>query len=366
VGALTDLVSALEHLRAEWNGLALRDLEFAQSDAARLVMIVLLGAAFLLLLGRFLLPRSRGRGCMALPALLRTMHGSRWGFVRHGAVLVALAGLVCFLVALGDPRTAVTGRDASHQGRRISLMIDASSSMLSALPSNALAPGAPSDAAFFTSVGAARYFVELRMNRGHHDLMSLIEFGDNSYVITPFTSDYQNILLSIALIGDWSEFMAFPDQGTTIARAIDQSVGLFQTFDFLDATGNLMVIFTDGSDAEVLEDGRSVFDVLREAERAVIPVYFIRTGGAAGRRRIPDSVWRAAVTRTGGRFYSAADEKAIVDAMHAIDAASPGRIDVRQYSTRVPRFTPFALAAVGLWILALAMRLTTPWFEKFP
>ena len=53
--------------------------------------------------------------------------------------------------------------------------------------------------------------------------MALIEFGDDAYVITPFTTDYENILLSTALIGDWNEFMAFPDQGTVIARAVEQS-----------------------------------------------------------------------------------------------------------------------------------------------
>ena len=38
--------------------------------------------------------------------------------------------------------------------------------------------------------------------------------------ITPFTTDYENILLSTSLIGDWQEFMSFPDQGTVIARAL--------------------------------------------------------------------------------------------------------------------------------------------------
>ena len=51
---------------------------------------------------------------------------------------------------------------------------------------------------------------------------ALIEFGDEAYVVTPFTTDYENILLSLSLIGDWTEFMKFPDQGTTIATAIEQ------------------------------------------------------------------------------------------------------------------------------------------------
>ena len=151
--------------------------------------------------------------------------------------------------------------------------------MLSALPSSTLAKGAPNNAAFFTTVGAARYFIERRMAGKYRDLMALVEFGDDAYVITPFTTDYENILLSTTLIGDWNEFMAFPDQGTVVARAVEQAVGLFQAFDYLDAAGNLMVIFTDGADADVLENGKTVDDVLADAQRTKIPVYLIKIGG---------------------------------------------------------------------------------------
>ena len=82
----------------------------------------------------------------------------------------------------------------------------------------------------------------------YRDLVALVEFGNEAYVVTPFTNDYDNILLSISLIGDPVEYSLFPDQGTIIAQAIDQSVGLFKAFNFLDASGNLMVIFTDGED----------------------------------------------------------------------------------------------------------------------
>jgi hypothetical protein len=110
--------------------------------------------------------------------------------------------------------------------------------------------------------------------------------------------------------------MNFPEQGTIIARAIDQGVGLFKAFDFVDASGN--------------------------------------------------AVWQAAVARTGGRFYAGTDEATIIRAMNEIDRAATGRIEIRQYSTQIPRFPPFAFAAVALWTLALALRLLTPWFTTFP
>ena len=135
------------------------------------------------------------------------------------------------------------------------------------------------------------------MKGKYRDLMSLIEFGDDAYVITPFTTDYENILLSTALIGDWNEFMAFPDQGTVVARAVEQSVGLFKAFDYLDASGNLMVIFTDGADADVLENGKTVDDVLSEAQKAKIPVYLIKIGGNMPEQALAwrDDLWQAAV-----------------------------------------------------------------------
>lgn len=367
MGAVRDLVGVLRQAAMDLAGVRLEALAFAEADTARLFAIALAGATAAALLLRVIVVRRPARGRIPLPALLRRIGASRAAVARHGATAVALAGVPFFVLALGDPRTAFTRQDTTYPGRRIAILLDASSSMLQSLPASRLAKGAPNDAAFFTTVGAARYFVDLRMRGDYHDLVSLIEFGDEAYVVTPFTSDYENILLSISLVGDWTEFMNFPEQGTVIARAIDQGVGLFQAFDFLDASGNVMLIFSDGMDAEVLQDGRSTFDVLREARRAEIPVYFIRAGRpGATQGGVPDAVWEAAVRRTGGRFYQAADEATLVRAMEDIDRQSAGRIEIRQYSTQIPRFAPFAFAAAGFWTFALALRLATPWFTKFP
>ena len=367
MGALTELRDQLAGLIVEARGLDIGTLFFAAEDVSRLAAVLLLGLAACVLLLRLLTRRSSGRGRLALPSLIEWVRPNRITLMRHGALLCALAGLPFFALALADPKTALAQEQASYPGRRISLMIDASSSMLSSLPSTRLAKGAPNDAAFFTTVGAARYFVELRMKSKYRDMMALVEFGDQAYVITPFTTDYENILFSMTLIGDWTEFMTFPDQGTVIANAVEQSVGLFRAFDVLEAAGNAMVIFTDGIDAEVTEEGRSAFDVLRDATRANIPVYFVRVGQPGrGQQPIPDDVWAAAVARTGGKFFNAADESAIVAAVNEIDRSAPGRVEMKRYTTEQPRFTAFAMIAVALWSLALVMRLTLPWFQTFP
>ena len=352
---------------AEWGDLYLDRLIYSQQSAATQLLIALVGLAAVFAVVRSLGGRSLANRRMALPAIVTSPGWSRASLSRHGALIVALAGLPFFVMAFADPRTTLTRSETTFPGRRIALLIDASSSMLSALPSNTLAKGAPNNAAFFTTVGAARYFIERRMAGKYRDLMGLIEFGDDAYVITPFTTDYENILLSTTLIGDWNEFMAFPDQGTVVARAVEQAVGLFNAFDYLDAAGNLMVIFTDGADADVLENGKTVDDVLSEAQRARIPVYLIKIGGnLLQKRTVADELWIGAVKRTGGEFFSGGDEDTIIRAIQAIDRRSAGTIEMKQYSTERPRYAVFALTAAALWCAALLLRFTIPTFQTFP
>ena len=205
------------------------------------------------------------------------------------------------------------------------------------------------------------------MSGRYRDLIGLIEFGSEAYVITPFTTDYNNVLLSLSLIGDVSEVARFPDAGTTIASVLQRGIDLFSAFDFLDASGNLMVLFTDGQDRDLLVGGTPVADILSKAREHHIPVYMIRTNyNRSLRVSVPDEVWKPAIEDTGGRFYPASDEATILRAVREIDQLSGGTVVVKQYSSEQPRFAGFALVAAALWTLAAALKLTLPYFQTFP
>lgn len=367
---LADLNALLQRSLADWQSVRVAELVFGHRDTSRLMVVVLLSVSAALLVGRSVRRFRPGRNRVVLPAILPVIRTSRVSFVRHGTLLLFLAGLPFFLIALADPYTSITHQEVSYPGRRIAILIDASSSMMEGFKTN-LAKDAPSDARFFTAVAAAKSFVQLRIKRKYHDLMALIEFGDQSYVITPFTTDYDNILLSISLISDLTEFNKFPDQGTTIGMAIDQGVNLFKAFDFLTAAGNLLVVFSDGDDVKT--DGprlgnQTAEQILSSATKAKIPVHFIRT--ALNRKlgqAVGDPIWRPVVEKTGGKYYAAFDEATIVKAIEDIDrATAAGKVVIKQYSTQQPRFSVFALAAVGVWSVALALKLTFPYFNKFP
>jgi hypothetical protein len=369
---LTVRLTIDEWLRLRWN-----DLQFGEVRNALLLFMALIGVAVVALLFRHARTRrrpgdtvagaaaSQARGALVLPAVIPSMRRAAFAPVRHLPLLVFLAGVPFFAIALADPHTGFAQEDVSYPGRRIALLVDASTSMVMSFNSAKLKT--QGEATFFTAVAGAEQFMRRRMAGPYHDLIALIQFGNEAYVVTPFTTDYENVLLSVRLVSDPKEWGRFSDWGTTIIEGIDQGLQLFKAFDFVNASGNLMIVFTDGRDSELNRMGRPLESLVAEARRYRIPVYMIRTAfnQPFGRVR-EDTTWQPIIERTGGRFYAAPDEESIFKALAEIDRLSPGKIEVRQYSVQRPRFGGFALIAVALWTIAIVMKLGFSTFRSFP
>jgi hypothetical protein len=360
VVALRELLIAIRAtlattLRLRWN-----DLEFPEVRTAILVLLVLLAIALVMLAVRSLSSRTVGRTHLVLPAILPVMRRSYFSATRHLAFLVFLLGVPFFVLALADPYTAYD--ESSYPGRRVAIVIDASPSMTMKFEAVKLkTSGAP---VFYTVVAAGEEFIQRRIHGQYHDIISVIEFGSDAYVITPFTTDYQNVLLSIKLVGDPKEWGRFPDSGTTIIQGIQRATQLFKTFDFVNASGNLMLVFTDGRDDDALRNN-ALDGLVEAAQKYQIPIYMVRTAFGESFGGIEqDRPWKDAVEKTGGRFYAAADENDVLKAIDEIDKLTPGRVEVRKY--RQPRFQGFALIAIALWLLAGALKLGFRQFSVFP
>lgn len=352
---------------AEWRSIRLADLQFWHSGDARLFVFGLVALAVFALVARSFLERQPGRHRIVVPAMLATLRPSYFGFIRHLPLLVMLAGVPFMALAVADPFTSLVTSEVSYPGRRIAIMIDASTSMRTPFKAAHLNTRAETDATFFTTVAAAERFIKLRMARNYKDLMALVEFGNEAYVVTPFTNDYDNILLSVSLIGDPVEYSLFPDQGTIIAAAIEQGTGLFKAFNFLDATGNIMILFSDGEDTRVQVGDKTLDEILQGAIDAKIPVYMVRTNYDRGKGMvIPDEIWIPAIERTGGKFYAASSEDAFLAAIADLDKVAAGTISTKQYTSQRPRFAFFALAAAACWLMAALLKLSLPHFQKVP
>jgi hypothetical protein len=205
------------------------------------------------------------------------------------------------------------------------------------------------------------------MRGPYRDLVALIQFGNEAYVVTPFTTDYENIRLSIRLISDPREWGRFSDWGTTIVEGIDQGTQLFKAFDFINASGNLMIVFTDGRDSELNRQNKPLDNLVAEARTWKVPVHMLRTAYDRREGEIQqDKIWRSVVERTGGRFYAAYDDASINRALAEIDRLSPGRIQTREYSVRRPRYAGYLMVAIGLWLTAALLKLSVGMFRTFP
>jgi Ca-activated chloride channel homolog len=361
----SEILSALARaIGGEWRALTVQNLQFAHRSESWLLLIGFAAFSVVLLAGRFAAGRRPGRNQVMVPAVLSSMPRSAVTQFVHVPLFLFLAGLPFLGLALADPHTPLVRREATYPGRRICLTIDASNSMTSPFQVNKLTTA--TNGAFYTTVAAAERFVQMRKDGRYRDLLALVEFGANAYVVTPFTTDYDNLLVSLSLISDPREFSLFPDQQTLIGAAIEQSVELFRTFRFLDAAGNLMVIFSDGEDTNAMVHGRSLDDIIRSAVVAQIPVYFVRTNYNLQRGGLADSLWIPAVEKTGGKFYAASDEKSLLAAIDDIDKQSAGTIRAVEYSAEQPRFGVFALIAATCFMLAIASKLTVPYFQRFP
>ena len=365
---LVGISRLVEASLAEVRGLRIGDLHFQHVDAARLTIIALVAVSLVMILLRSTIVRQATRHHVGLPALLTARGSVAWSGVRHVPLVLVMIGLPCLILAVADPYSALVQRDEKLPGRRICLMIDASASMVRPFFAPTLQQARDqSQATFLATVAAADRFVQLRAQGRYRDLLALVEFGDQAYVVTPFTTDYENIRLSLSLVGDFGEFIRFPDQGTLIGRAVEQGVELFKSFDVLDASGNLMVLFSDGEDSEVMSQGKRVADLVQRARTARVPIYFVRTRfdrtfGSV----VSDASWRDAVEATGGKYYAASDESTLLRAIGDIDRVSAEQIAVKQYVKQQPRFGAFTLVAAGTWSLAAMLMLTVPYFRRFP
>ena len=365
MGPLSALPAAMRGTLVAWERLRWSDLQFAQPAIALLLLGVLLALPLLVLLARSLRARPRRRTRVVLPAVLTVMRRSPLSPLRHTALVLFVLGIPFFAIAVADPRAVSVREQATYSGRRIAMIIDGSGSMVLPFDAPKLEPVV--NRTFYTAVAASERFLKLRMAGRYADRIAVIQFGNEAYVVTPFTSDYESVLLSLRLIGEpraWNRFNVF---GTTIIQGIDQGLELFRTFNLLDGSDNMIVLFTDGNDGEATFRGQTLDVMMAGARAHRIPIFMVRLGYGKRLGDVAwDALWKPAVERSGGRFYAADDEDAILRAVSDIDRLAAGTIAERRYAAATPAFGGYALIAVLLWLAAGTLKLAFPYFRTFP
>ncbi len=364
---------ASEMRSARWN-----EFRFEHVREATLVLLALCATLGIVLLIRRLLKKP-GRKTIFLPAIFPSMRSLFTRYLRHIIIILGIAGFAFYIIALADPTSPFGYEEKVVPGKRIAIVIDVSGSMTGDFYEGAGRLKVREKSRYGVSISTADYFMRLRMKSKQQDLVALIEFGTLVHVINQFTPDQRTVLMNIDLVNDPNEWRRVDTQGGTyILRAIYEGLQLFKTYGFLEATGNAMVVITDGEDTttpvDVGEKDRrvSVDEITAEARRLHVPIYFLRVNydqklvGDLAITTYGDGAWRSIASKTKGKFFPVYNDQSVIAAANAIDSVAETRITKRFYDARKPQFRIFALVAGAIWSLCLLLWSLIPFFRKFP
>jgi Ca-activated chloride channel family protein len=161
------------------------------------------------------------------------------------------------VVAIANPRRAVTREPKDQQGADILLALDISQSMLA----KDVSP---------SRLDQAKTFAQNLVQALEGERIGLIFFAGDAFPQMPLSTDYDALIMFIRNAGP--EFIA--DQGTAAVSAIDLTSRMFESN---SPAGRGLVIISDGEN-----HGESVVPQARKARSDGLVIHTVRVGETAG------------------------------------------------------------------------------------
>jgi Ca-activated chloride channel family protein len=264
--------------------------------------------------------------------------------LRLAPMAVALAALLCIVVALMDPVVPYSQERVESRGLDITIVLDLSSSMEEVM-------GTVSETARRESrLEVTKRAIVDFISRRPHDRIGMVVFSDNAYVVSPLTHDHAYLRRYVALINEQtlrSEGMTAIGEGIFVANALLARQSADQH------RNRVIVVFTDGEH----NHGRDPVGALADADRAGNRVHLIGVDLADEIKAKPQVLRLIqTVERLGGRYFTADTAGQLTAASRAIDTLETGVLVSRRSVRNAPAFEPFAAAAVLLICGAMLLR----------
>lgn len=334
-------------------------MEFAQPTN----IYILLVAIALIFLISWLKRRSYVAHSISDPSLFQRLRPS---YLRLLPRILFFAALILVGTALLEPRIKFQEGVTQLEGLDIVLVIDLSSSMYEALG------GWEQHRAVYEAVSAGRMdpgsLPETRMqavksalldfvSRREDDRLALVTFSENSYVVSPFTTDHEYLEKYVQML---DPNILIGEGMTAIGEGIATAIDLFRRDDDPETKNKVVVVFTDGEN----NFGRNPLDTLREARFYGYRVYLV---GVELDERITESFQTQqliqAITYTGGQYFDAVDKEALQNAYGTIDQIEKSVFVERTLELNVPAYHIFLAAALVLLTAGLILR-SIPYFVE--
>jgi Ca-activated chloride channel family protein len=275
---------------------------------------------------------------------------------RHSLFVIRLFVLVSIIIALARPQIRNEEQVVNGEGIDIMLCLDISGSMLAQdfTPSRMEA-----------AKNVASEFIDNRTT----DRIGLVIFSGESFTMCPLTSD-RSVLKSQLL----SVQSGLLEDGTAIGSGLATCVDRLRSS---QSKSKVIILLTDGENNGGLIDPNTAKEM---AKAYGIRVYTIGMG-TEGFAPVPiqtpngiimqkekvsidEKLLTQIASETGGKYYRATDNESLHNIYGDIDKLEKSKVEITALKRYSEEFFPFAIAAAGLLLLELVLRLTI--FRKFP
>ena len=274
-------------------------------------------------------------------------------------ILFALRMLVLALliIALARPQSVSSRKNVEIEGIDIVMALDVSSSMLARdfRPDRLEA-----------AKNVAIDFIKRRPN----DRIGIVIFSGEAFTQVPLTTDHDMI---INMFKDIKSGMI--EDGTAIGDGLATAVSRLKDS---KAISKVIILLTDGVNNAGSIDPRSAAEI---AKMYGIRVYTIGVGSRGyapypvqdqfGRThmqqmkvQIDEKLLKDIAATTGGKYFRAENNKKLREIYNEIDKLEKSKIDVQEFKRKYEMFLPFALWALGLFVLEILLRYL--YFKRLP
>ncbi|GHS94839.1 aerotolerance protein BatA [Bacteroidia bacterium] len=271
-------------------------------------------------------------------------------YLRHLPFICRLLALAFLIIAMARPQTTDKWNTETTEGIDIMMSLDISSSMLA----QDLRPD---------RLKAAKNVAASFINGRRNDNIGLVVFSAESFTQCPLTTDHA-VLLNLLKDVDCGMI----EDGTAIGHGLATAVSRLKDS---KAKSKVIILLTDGT------NNRGEIAPVTAAQIAQaygIRVYTIAVGtiGEApypGRIEmmkveIDEKTLTQIAQITGGRYFRATNNKALVEIYQEIDQMEKTKMSVQEYSKKQEEYGRYAMIALLFFLLELLLRYTI--FKNIP
>jgi len=303
----------------------------------------LIGGLILIILLKWLInTKSKRRASLGVSSL--AFFKRKRIFWRHLPEILFISGIILLIFALLNPVLPLIKNKKNIIAKEIMLVLDCSASMESNWGGYS----------YYQSENPTKLEVEIKHVIGlietrKHDVLGLIIYSDNPYLLSPFTDDYLLLTANLKLIINMGLREVLPNEGST---ATGEAMLLANEYlkEYGQSKERIIILFTDGES----NTGRKPEEAFQEIRRSGFKVFIL----GIDYYNSSDAEKLAQEAReTNGGFFAIATEQDLKQAVATIDRlVGKNKITIDEYSVDDPRYFYFVFSALILFVLSFFLK----------